>query len=51
MDDINDNLWRAFEQLANNYPDDDGVRMTADLARWLREAREQLQRQQSEGGT
>jgi hypothetical protein len=28
-------LWRAFEALANQYPHDDGVRITADLARWL----------------
>jgi hypothetical protein len=34
---IDDDLWRAFEELAKKYPDDHGVRMTADLARWLKE--------------
>jgi hypothetical protein len=28
-----------FEALAKTYPHDDGVRMTADLARWLLEER------------
>jgi hypothetical protein len=28
-------LWLAFEALAKTYPHDDGVRITADLARWL----------------
>jgi hypothetical protein len=35
MDKGNDALWLAFEALAEKYPHDDGVRMTADLARWL----------------
>jgi hypothetical protein len=35
MDRTNDALWLAFEALAKTYPHDDGVRMTADLARWL----------------
>jgi hypothetical protein len=35
MDETNDALWLAFEALAKTYPQDDGVRMTADLARWL----------------
>jgi len=37
MDDNNDALWPAFEALARRYPDDGGVRMAADLARWLLE--------------
>jgi hypothetical protein len=37
MNPINDDLWKAFEKLAEQYPDDHGVRMTADLARWLKE--------------
>jgi hypothetical protein len=43
MNETNDALWLAFEALAKRYPDDDGVRMTADLTRWLLEQREQLQ--------
>jgi hypothetical protein len=35
MNQTPDDLWRAFEELANQYPSDDGVRITADLARWL----------------
>jgi hypothetical protein len=35
MGETNDALWLAFEALAKKYPHDDGVRMTADLARWL----------------
>lgn len=35
MDKVNDDLWRAFKHLAERYPDDHGVRMTSDLARWL----------------
>jgi hypothetical protein len=36
---VNDKLWQEFEQLANQYPDDHGVRMTSDMARWLTEER------------
>jgi hypothetical protein len=36
-------LWLAFEALAKTYPQDDGVRLTKDLARWLVEERERLQ--------
>lgn len=43
MDETNDALWLAFEALAQTYPHDDGVRMTADLARWLLEERQRLQ--------
>jgi hypothetical protein len=39
----NDGLWLSFEALAKTYPHDDGVRMTADLARWLLEERRRLQ--------
>ena len=38
----NDDLWRAFELLAKTYPQDHGVRMTADLARWMIEERQRL---------
>jgi len=43
MDKTNDDLWLAFEALAKTYPHDHGVRMTADLARWLLEERQRLQ--------
>jgi hypothetical protein len=43
MQETNDALWLAFEALAKTYPRDDGVRMTADLARWLLEERQRLQ--------
>jgi len=43
MKETNDALWLAFEALAKTYPRDDGVRMTADLARWLLEERQRLQ--------
>jgi hypothetical protein len=42
VEDLNDALWRAFQMLASEYPDDNGVRMTADLERWLREQRQRL---------
>jgi hypothetical protein len=35
MDESNSSLWLAFAALANTYPNDNGVRMTQDLARWL----------------
>ena len=43
MNATNDALWLAFEALAKTYPHDGGVRMTADLARWLLEERQRLQ--------
>jgi hypothetical protein len=43
MNKSNDDLWLAFEALAKTYPLDDGVRMTADLARWLLEERQRVQ--------
>jgi hypothetical protein len=42
MDQTNDALWLSFEALAKTYPHDGGVRMTADLARWLLEERQRL---------
>jgi hypothetical protein len=42
MDQTNDALWLAFEALAKTYPHDGGVRMTADLARWVLEERQRL---------
>jgi hypothetical protein len=42
MDETNDALWLSFEALANTYPHDNGVRMTAHLARWLLEERQRL---------
>jgi hypothetical protein len=42
MENVNDKLWQAFEQLAERYPHDNGVRMTSDLARWLVEERQRL---------
>ena len=43
MKETNDALWLAFEALAMRYPHDHGVRMTADLARWLLEERQRLE--------
>jgi len=43
MNTTDDALWLAFAALAKKYPHDDGVRITADLARWLVEQRERLQ--------
>lgn len=40
MNQINDDLWLSFEALAKTYPHDNGVRMTADLARWVLEERQ-----------
>ena len=42
MNQTNDALWLSFETLAKTYPHDNGVRMTADLARWLLEERQRL---------
>ena len=35
MNRTSDNLWLAFQAVAKTYPNDEGVRLTADLARWL----------------
>jgi hypothetical protein len=42
MDDTDDTIWLAFEALAKTYPQDNGVRMTADLTRWLLQERQRL---------
>ena len=42
MNQTNDALWLSFEALAKTYPHDNGVRMTADLARWLLEEQQRL---------
>jgi len=42
MNQTPDKLWQAFETLAKQYPHDDGVRITAPLARWLVEERQRL---------
>lgn len=42
MHKTNDAIWLAFEALAKTYPNDGGVRITADLARWLLEERQRL---------
>jgi len=36
-------LWLSFKSLAKTYPRDEGVRITAHLARWLVEERQRLQ--------
>jgi hypothetical protein len=43
MNKTNDALWLAFEALAKAYPQDGGVRMTADLARWVLEERQRAE--------
>jgi len=42
MDRTDDASWLGFEALAKTYPDDHGVRMTADLARWLLQEQQRL---------
>jgi hypothetical protein len=43
MNQTPDELWLSFEALAKTYPHDDGVRITAHLARWLVYERQRLQ--------
>ena len=43
MNQTPDELWLAFEELAKTYPHDEGVRLTAHLARWLVEERRRAQ--------
>ena len=43
MNQTHDELWLSFEALAKTYPHDEGVRLTAHLARWLVEERQRLQ--------
>jgi hypothetical protein len=42
MNQTPDELWLSFEALAKTYPYDDGVRITAHLARWLVAERQRL---------
>ena len=42
MNQTPEGLWLAFKTLADTYPHDDGVRLTANLARWLVEERRRL---------
>lgn len=42
MNQTNDAIWLAFQALAKTYPHDNGVRITADLTRWLVEERQRL---------
>ncbi|MGA2710083.1 MAG: hypothetical protein ACLQJ0_30285 [Steroidobacteraceae bacterium] len=42
MNQTPDELWQSFESLAETYPHDGGVRITAHLARWLVEERQRL---------
>lgn len=43
MNQTPDELWLSFKALAKTYPHDDGVRITAHLARWLIQERQRLQ--------
>lgn len=43
MDQTPNELWVSFKALAKTYPHDDGVRITAHLARWLIQERQRLQ--------
>ena len=42
MNQTNDAIWLSFEAVAKTYPQDNGVRITADLARWLLQERQRL---------
>ena len=43
MNQTPDELWLSFRALAETYPHDNGVRITAHLARWMVEERQRLQ--------
>jgi len=43
VNETNDDLWFLFKALAKTYPHDEGVRITADLARWLFDERRRAQ--------
>jgi hypothetical protein len=43
MNQTPDELWLSFQALAKTYPHDDGVRITAHLARWLIQERQRFQ--------
>jgi hypothetical protein len=34
---INDDLWKKIRNMAETYPNDQGVQMITDLARWIEE--------------
>jgi hypothetical protein len=42
MNKTGDAVWLAFQALAETSPHDNGMRMTADLSRWLLEERQRL---------
>lgn len=42
MNQTPDVLWQNFITLAKTYPQDEGVRLTAHLARWMVEERRRL---------
>jgi hypothetical protein len=42
MNKTDDAVWLAFQALAETYPHDNGMRMTADLSRWLLQERQRL---------
>jgi hypothetical protein len=43
MNQTPDELWLAFDALAKTYPHDDGVRLSAHLARWLVEEHQRME--------
>jgi hypothetical protein len=43
MNQTPEELWLSFRALAKTYPHDDGVRITAHLARWMVEERQRSQ--------
>jgi hypothetical protein len=43
MNQTPDQVWLSFRALAKTYPHDNGVRITAHLARWMVEERRRLQ--------
>lgn len=42
MEEIDTNIWQAFEQLAEGYPEEPDVRMIVNLAQWLQQDQPQL---------
>jgi hypothetical protein len=42
MNQTPDDLWLSFRALAKTYPHDNGVRLTAHLAKWMLEERQRL---------
>ena len=43
MNQTPDELWLSFRTLAKTYPHDNGVRLTAHLAKWMLEESQRLQ--------